>query len=147
MKHNKLESIIFLFLTLAGGAVISRNKIIELFYLFDIVCYRKSSDLRTGATYTATLYGVQSSQINETIKELIDTKNICVEITHNLEMTPYEVIKLRCGWNTLNIKERELLINTMRGLCNRNFKEINDMVIATKEWKNTNIGEDINLCI
>ena len=145
---EKVLEVIGLILSIHGGKIYSKTKLIKLLYLLDLQFAKESGIPLTGIEYKSYFYGPYSEDIEDALKSL--EKLGFLEVTQEKSTFTgklYYVLKLLDlpRFNKLTEKEKEKIRKLVSRYIDSSLDDILDEVYETEEYKNTPFGEVIHI--
>jgi len=144
---KRIAEIIAIILRVMGGFAYSKTRIVKLLYLLDIIQSRKGKKYFSSARYKSYYYGPYSEEIEESINLLstlgyvkVDKKssvNGNTYYTFTLEDTPY--------FGELSQDEKNEISQYISQLAELDMEKLLEIAYSTKEFDNTQFGEEIKL--
>ncbi|NER99585.1 MAG: hypothetical protein F6J86_38205 [Symploca sp. SIO1B1] len=151
MSHQpnikKIAEIITLVLSLMGGSAYSKTKLVKIVYLLDVIQARKGNKHFSTATYKSYYYGPYSDDIDDAINLLTDFGYVEVGQRTSIDGNTYYTFKLRDTpfFGELSQKEKNDISQDTSQLAALDLKKILDVAYSTKEYDNTQFGEEVKL--
>jgi hypothetical protein len=144
-KIERISEIIAFVISIFGGEIYSKTKLVKLLYLIDVVFDRKYKKAFSGISYKSYYYGPYSEDIQNAIKLLQDFKYIATEQYQAGDGTNYYRFKLNSmpHFSSLTEAERSEVKDILLPFVNMDLKEIVQVAYNTKEYKKTDFNNTI----
>jgi len=144
---KRIAEIIALVLRIMGGSVYSKTKLVKIVYLLDVIQSRKGNKDFSTATYKSYYYGPYSDDIEDAINLLTDFGYVEIGQRSSIDGNIYYTFKLKDTpfFCELSQKEKTDISQDTSQLRDIKLKQILEVVYSTKEYENTQFGEEVKL--
>ena len=147
MKNLKLFEAIAIIISLHGGKLFSKTKLVKILYLIEKAFFEKYHKPLFGLKFKSYFYGPYSKEIDEALEELRNLGFIGIQNEESLLTgRNYYVIQLFAAPNfeALSNEEREFIASLTRNYVEKSLDDILEEVYSTEEYKRTPFGEEIH---
>jgi uncharacterized protein YwgA len=147
LKIERINDIIAFVLSIMGGEVQSKTKLIKTLYLIDIVFARKYNKVFSGIIYKSSYYGPYSEDIEESIESLKNRGYISIQKVFDSEGNGHYKVKLNSYPFLGYLKEEEKyqLKDIVLPLARMDLNKIVNISDSTKEYQTTDFNHTIQL--
>jgi len=151
MSHQpnikRIAEVIALVLRLMGGYIFAKTKLVKIVYLLDVIQARQGNKNFSTAIYKSYYYGPYSDDIDDAINLLTDFGYVEIGQESRFDGNTYYTFKLKdtpC-FGELSQKEKNDISQGISQFRDIKLKQILEVVYSTKEYENTQFGEEVKL--
>ncbi|NES01220.1 MAG: hypothetical protein F6J86_46955 [Symploca sp. SIO1B1] len=151
MSHQpnikRISEVIALILRLMGGYIFAKTKLVKIVYLLDVIQARQGNKNFSTAIYKSYYYGPYSDDIDDAINLLTDFGYVEIGQESRFDGNTYYTFTLKdtpC-FGELSQKEKNDISQDISQFRDIKLKQILEVVYSTKEYDNTQFGEEVKL--
>ena len=146
MENRKLLEVIALILSLHGGRLFSKAKLVKILYLIERFYFGKYNKPLLGLKFKSYFYGPYTDEIDKALASLRDSGFIGMRYEESFYSgRNYYAIQLLSvpNFGELTGEEREEIANFIKNYVDKSLDDILEEVYSTEEYKKTPFGEEI----
>jgi len=144
--NKKLSEIIGLILSVHGGVLHSKTKLVKLLYLLDLKAIKELGRTLTGVKFKSYFYGPYSDEIDEVLNYLEELGFISIDKNFSFYTgKEYIVYKLNNvpNFNALTFEEKNFIRDVIKNYKDKDLEEILMEVYSSEPYIQSEFGEEI----
>ena len=149
MRNPKLLEAIAIILSLHGGKLFSKTKLVKILYLIEKAYFENHHKPLLGLKFKSYFYGPYTKEIDEALESLRSLRLVKIQNEESFFTgRSYYVIQLLTvpnpNFGILSNEERKFITEFTKNYVEKNLDDILEEVYNTEEYKRTPFGEEIH---